>query len=145
MGRTGLKNLGNTCYMNSMLQCLANSEPLVRFYLLDSYLTQINKESTYGSKGVLSRAFSELLQQLYLGSKPSVSPWGVKNAIGNIDIRFKGFVQNDSQELLGCLLDTLHEDVNQVTKKPLVELKDSDGRADQEVADEYWQGHLQRE
>lgn len=50
--------------------------------------------------------------------------------------RFNGFQQQDSQELLAFLLDGLHEDLNRVHDKPYVELKDSDGRPDWEVAAE---------
>lgn len=54
--------------------------------------------------------------------------------------RFNGFQQQDSQELLAFLLDGLHEDLNRVHEKPYVELKDSDGRPDGEVASEV-RGH----
>lgn len=48
------------------------------------------------------------------------------------------------QELLAFLLDGLHEDLNRVKCKPYVEAKDGDGRADEDIADEYWQNHLAR-
>lgn len=56
--------------------------------------------------------------------------------IGKYAPRFTGFQQHDSQELLAFLLDGLHEDLNRVHDKPYVELKDSGGRPDVEVAQE---------
>ena len=41
-------------------------------------------------------------------------------------------------------MDGLHEDLNRVKCKPYMEVKDGDGRPDEEVADEYWRNHLAR-
>lgn len=43
------------------------------------------------------------------------------------------------------LLETLHEDVNRISKKPYVEYKDSNARSDAEISKEYWEGFLKRE
>lgn len=43
------------------------------------------------------------------------------------------------------MLENMHEDCNQVSKKPYIEQKDSNGRLDQVVAKEFWDGFLQRE
>lgn len=37
VGVTGLNNLGNTCFMNSALQCLSNTAPLTDYFLSDQY------------------------------------------------------------------------------------------------------------
>lgn len=47
--------------------------------------------------------------------------------------------------MLSFLLENMHEDCNQVSKKPYVEQRDSNGRADKIVAKEFWDGFLQRE
>lgn len=47
--------------------------------------------------------------------------------------------------MLSFLLETLHEDLNDISNKPYVEYKDFDGRKDSEVSKEYWQGFKKRE
>ncbi|CAA2992864.1 ubiquitin carboxyl-terminal hydrolase 8 isoform X1 [Olea europaea subsp. europaea] len=52
--------------------------------------------------------------------------------------------QLEQDKLLAFLLNELHEDLNCVRCKSYVEAKASDGRPDEEVADEYWRNHLAR-
>lgn len=42
-GLTGLKNLGNTCYMNSILQCLSNTNELSEYFIYDKYRKHVNR------------------------------------------------------------------------------------------------------
>lgn len=66
-GLNGLRNLGNTCYMNSALQCLSNTKELTEFLLSKDWMRQINTVNSIGSRGKLLCAYAELLRSLWNG------------------------------------------------------------------------------
>ncbi|KAB2606395.1 ubiquitin carboxyl-terminal hydrolase 8 [Pyrus ussuriensis x Pyrus communis] len=143
LGLTGLQNLGNTCFMNSSIQCLAHTPKLVDYFLGD-YGREINPDNPLGMNGEIALAFGDLLRKLWVPGATPVAPRPFKSKLSRFAAQFNGFNQHDSQELLAFLLDGLHEDLNRVKCKPYVEVKDGDGRQDEEVADEYWGNHLAR-
>ncbi|KAG4961117.1 hypothetical protein JHK87_037750 [Glycine soja] len=143
LGLTGLQNLGNTCFMNSSLQCLAHTPKLVDYFLED-YIREINHDNPLGMNGEIALAFGDLLRKLWAPGASPVAPRTFKSKLARFAPQFSGFNQHDSQELLAFLLDGLHEDLNRVKCKPYIEVKDGDDRPDEEVADEYWHNHLAR-
>ncbi|CAB4310728.1 unnamed protein product [Prunus armeniaca] len=142
-GLAGLQNLGNTCFMNSSIQCLVHTPPLVEYFLQD-YSDEINTENPLGMHGELALAFGELLRKLWSSGRTTIAPRAFKGKLARFAPQFSGYNQHDSQELLAFLLDGLHEDLNRVKNKPYIETKDSDGRPDEEVADECWKNHRAR-
>ncbi|XP_068720343.1 ubiquitin carboxyl-terminal hydrolase 15-like isoform X3 [Montipora capricornis] len=143
-GLTGLANLGNTCFMNSALQCLSNCVPLTDFFISGNYKDELNCDNPLGMKGEIANAYAGLLNQIWGEHYSSVAPRQFKMQVGRFAPQFSGYQQQDSQELLAFLLDGLHEDLNRVKRKPYIELKDADGRPDETVANESWENHLQR-
>lgn len=111
-GRCGLANLGNTCFLNAVVQCLSHV-PRLRAYLLSaSAASEVNPANPLGSRGELMRATVGLVARLWLGREPYVAPTQLKRALGKHAPHFVGYAQQDAHELLLFLVDALHEDVN---------------------------------
>ncbi|KAM8883297.1 ubiquitin carboxyl-terminal hydrolase 15 isoform 2-T2 [Synchiropus picturatus] len=143
-GLCGLSNLGNTCFMNSAVQCLSNIPPLTEYFLKDKYTDELNEDNPLGMKGEIARAYAELAKQLWSGKYCYVTPRPFKTQVGRFAPQFSGYQQQDSHELLAFLLDGLHEDLNRIRKKPYIQLKDANGRPDKVVAEEAWENHIKR-
>uniref|UniRef100_A0A673ZSY8 Ubiquitin carboxyl-terminal hydrolase n=1 Tax=Salmo trutta TaxID=8032 RepID=A0A673ZSY8_SALTR len=143
-GLCGLSNLGNTCFMNSALQCLSNACPLTEYFLNDQYEAEINRENPLGMRGEIAEAYADLVKQMWLSRSSYVAPRTFKTQVGRFAPQFSGYQQQDSQELLAFLMDGLHEDLNRVKKKPYLALQDAGGRPDEIVAKEAWTNHRLR-
>ncbi|CAK7915566.1 ubiquitin carboxyl-terminal hydrolase 12 [[Candida] anglica] len=136
-GNLGLANLGNTCYMNSALQCLLHIPEVNEYFFYKVFESELNDSNPLGFKGQIAKVFGALLHKLFsspldglnngpstTSSNPSnlsVSPRDFKYTIGHYSSLFQGYQQQDSQEFLSWLLDALHEDLNRIYDKPYCE------------------------
>ncbi|KAJ7912748.1 hypothetical protein B0H13DRAFT_2006012 [Mycena leptocephala] len=148
-GTLGLGNMGNTCFMNSALQCLAHEPEIVEYFLSNVYQEELNPDNPLGMHGAIAQAFGALLQRIWAASGPSTSysPREFKTQLQRFAPQFSGYQQHDSQELVAFLLDGLHEDLNRVIKKPYVEKPDWEGGGDLELvqlAQKSWDGYMLR-
>jgi len=95
-GICGLQNLGNTCFMNSSLQCLSHVSDLTYYFLDNHFIKDLNSSNRLGTGnliylktllfisrlgGKLAAAYAELMKELWHGTENYVSPWDIKKII----------------------------------------------------------------
>ncbi|CAF3723300.1 unnamed protein product [Rotaria sp. Silwood1] len=117
-GLCGLRNLGNTCFMNSALQCLSNVE------LLTDYL--LNLENVQGD---VATAYYEFIQNVW-SDKTLFVPKKLKNVIAHYAPQFADYDQQDAHEFMIFLLNQLHKDLKQEQQTTTIISKLFHGYAD---------------
>jgi len=142
-GLTGLKNLGNTCYMNSILQCVSNTPPLAHYFVSRSFEEDVNEKYSK-TRGQIAREFAEVLKHLWSSQYKSISASDLKSRVGRHKFEFAGRDQQDSHEFLLSLLEWLHEDVNKVPKPSCMPEQNNKDRRDVSAAKRHWINYLER-
>jgi ubiquitin carboxyl-terminal hydrolase 4/11/15 len=132
-GLTGLYNLGNTCFMNSALQCMSNTKELKDYFVSGVYKAEVNTDNPLGMGGAMAKIFGELLSKLWGSGGGAWHPREFKTVLSRFAPQFIGYSQQDSQELLAFVLDGLHEDLNRIVKKPYIEAPDWEGGGTREM------------
>ncbi|CAA18405.2 ubiquitin C-terminal hydrolase Ubp4 [Schizosaccharomyces pombe] len=132
----GLTNLGNTCYMNCVLQCLFACKDLTIPMLQGRGLLQnINTKNPLGTGGKITSAFFSLLQSVLLNhGQRSISPRNFLEIVQSLNRDFSIDGQCDAQEFLNFFLDKLHEDLNSnASRSPIAPLTEDQLSAREEL------------
>jgi ubiquitin C-terminal hydrolase len=124
----GFFNEGNSCYLNSTLQCLLYIPALVQVLLheTDAALKNIPRNQQNQLRPI-TEIFSSLVKEIWANQneagRKSILPRGMVSTIRRVGKQFKPFRQEDAHEYLRQLLDTMHEEVLKANR-----LKISDGK-----------------
>jgi len=109
-GLVGLRNMGNTCYMNSALQCLSHTTPFIQYFLNHQlFKLELNPTNPMSSSNnEITIQFAKFLHQMWNKAKFGSHTWDkdvfcpdqLKKVIGKKNELFKGTSQNDTNEFL---------------------------------------------
>ena len=108
----GLGNVGNTCYLNTTLQCLGNCPEFLKYILQDSH-NDSNNMASY---------LHEIYKELWV-HKHSIIPNRLLRYLKDTIKSMNLFEQNDINEFLSVLIDKLNQHVSKpikITKKDLI-------------------------
>ncbi|CAI2725986.1 unnamed protein product [Schistosoma spindalis] len=105
-GLGGLRNIGNTCYMNAALQALSNCPHLTEFFLECHNILDPNRRL------VLFSHYCTLLSEFWGNERPRCfNANTILDTFCIVHPMFRGYAQQDAQEFLRLFLVQLHEEL----------------------------------
>ena len=140
----GMHNQGNTCYFNSVNQIFVNLPILQQIFLDPKIIYFINKENKFGHQG----KFFEIYKSLYWikPSKVGKAIVDLKKIVGKLKEDFNNNEQQDANEYLNFVLESLHEELNLHSKKIYIENDDDifHHNKPEDLGNIYWANNLKR-
>ncbi|XP_054152548.1 uncharacterized protein LOC128951321 [Oppia nitens] len=112
-GVCGLRNLGNTCYMNSALQCLSNIPSMVEF--CKEYKNFKIGITNTTQRSLLLELFCELIDRMWSQQTDCLSPKEFRSKVAEVLPTFVDHKQHDCSEFLRSVLNTFHEELLQMS------------------------------
>ena len=88
---SGLRNMGNSCYLNAVVQCLA----------------VIGRKMSYRGGNPVLAELSALVNRLWEQKGGVITPSRLKRAVGKADSLFNNSQPQDAHEVLACLLSSV--------------------------------------
>jgi ubiquitin carboxyl-terminal hydrolase 31 len=113
-------------YINAIVQCLCHTEQLASYILRKSYENDIRNikngivdNPTQSNNFKVTKTFVQIFQTLWNNSSNTTSKilYDFKSILANLNKQYSGTEQNDAQEFLLFLINTIHDELNLATTK----------------------------
>ena len=105
----GLVNLGNSCYMNLVMQCLNCLAPLVKFFTKDAHLEEVTTPVSSG--GTVANEVGAIFSAMLIGRRSPLLLMALKSKVGELCHQFSECEQQNSHEFLMYLFTWMHEEL----------------------------------
>jgi hypothetical protein len=143
----GMVNTGVTCYLNSAMQALASCSALAEVLHTASEVLEL-PTAQHQTKTDLAREFEDVFRLLRNGGQPGARPVQTNDfvhAVHGLTRALEGLhQQQDTQEFVCALLDTLHEQLKRpLSEHELEEMRNRLKRRWRECTGEEWQDEAQ--
>jgi len=103
-GQSGLVNLGNTCFLNTAIQCLSSIKYITAYFLSNMYSEDVNLNN---EENEFVEEYSNLIKDIWSSNK-KVNAAQFKTSLGKFYNSFQGFRQQDSAEAYCKIIELLH-------------------------------------
>ena len=110
-GVVGIRNHGNTCFMNAIIQCLSNTEFFAEYFVTSEFQATVVAAQKAGRASAVTKHLSRLLSSLWTCDYSYDVSVAFRAIIGQTAVQYQGTEQNDAQEFLQWLLDRVNEEL----------------------------------
>ncbi|XP_077526530.1 ubiquitin carboxyl-terminal hydrolase 43-like [Haemaphysalis longicornis] len=111
----GIRNEGNTCFMNAVLQCLSNTDAFAEYLVSGAYRDDLaqskNRAFSTSSSARVTEQLASVLSALWSCRTEGDFAARFKSCVEKHGSQYQGSEQHDAQEFLMWLLDKVHEEL----------------------------------